>query len=137
MSYLTRANLESRFGATLISDLESGGASVSDAISDACAEVDTYLASRYTLPLAVVPDAIARIAASIARYNLWRRDVGADHPAYVAYRDALRDCRAISSGEMLLGLDAANEAPVAEGGPQIQANERVFSGGAEGSLADY
>ena len=134
MTYLTRANLEARFGATLIADLESGGAVVADAIADAQAEVDTYLASRYTLPLSSVPDAITRIAAQIARYNLWRRDVPADHPAYVAYRDALKDLARIADGSMNLGLSQLGEALPQDGGPSASTNERVFD---RDTLADY
>lgn len=134
MIYLTRANLEARFGATLIADLETGGAVVADAIADASAEVDTYLAGRYTLPLASVPEAIARIAAQIARYNLWRRDVASDHPAYVAYRDALKDLAKIASGEINLGLSTLGDAPAEEGGPSTTENERVFD---RNTLADY
>ena len=134
MTYLTRANLEARFGATLIADLETGGAVVADAIADASAEVDTYLAGRYTLPLASVPDAITRIASQIARYNLWRRDVGSDHPAYVAYRDALKDLAKIADGSMNLGLSPLGDAPTQEGGPSVSPNERVFD---RSTLADY
>ena len=134
MPYLTRANLEARFGATLISDLETCGAVVADAIADASAEVDTYLAARYALPLSSVPDAIARIAAQIARYNLWRRDVAADHPAYVAYKDALRDLAKIADGTMPLGLTPAGTELAEEGGPAASDNTRVFD---RDTLADY
>ena len=134
MAYLTRANLEARFGATLIADLETGGAVVSDAIADASAEVDTYLASRYSLPLASVPDAIARIAAQIARYNLWRRDVVADHLAYVAYKDALKDLAKIADGSMNLGLTPLGTAIADDGGARASDNTRVFD---SDTLADY
>ena len=134
MPHLTRANLEARFGATLITDLETGGAVVADAILDASAEVDTYLASRYTLPLASVPDAIARIAAQIARYNLWRRDVAADHPAYVAYRDALKDLAKIADGSMNLGLTPLGTPIADDGGARASDNTRVFD---TDTLADY
>ena len=134
MPYLTRANLEARFGATLISDLETGGAVVSDAIADAAAEVDTYLASRYTLPLASVPDAIARIAAQVARYNLWRRDVPADHPAYVSYKDALKDLGRIADGSMNLGLTPLGTPIADDGGARASDNTRVFD---SDTLADY
>jgi phage gp36-like protein len=134
MPYLTRANLEARFGTTLIADLETGGAVVADAIADASAEVDNYLASRYALPLASVPDAIARIAAQIARYNLWRRDVAADHPAYVAYKDALKDLAKIADGSMSLGLSPLGITPTQEGGVRSTENERVFD---RDTLADY
>lgn len=134
MSYLTRASLEARFGAPLIADLESGGAEVSDAIADAHAEVDTYLAGRYALPLAAVPDAIARIAAQIARYNLWRRDVAADHPAYVAYRDALKDLAKIADGTVNLGLTPLGTTLTEEGGVTSSAPDRVFD---RDTLADF
>lgn len=134
MSYLTRANLEARFGTTLIADLETGGAQVAASIADADAEVDTYLVARYALPLSTAPEAIARIAAQIARYNLWRRDLAADHPAYVAYKDALKDLAKLADGSMNLGLVQLGAVLDQVDGVQHQANERVFE---RDTLTDY
>ena len=134
MDYLTRADLEARFGATLIADLETGGAVVAGAISDASAEVDSALAARYALPLSDVPGVLLRIAAQIARYNMWRRDVPADHPAYVAYKDALKDLARIADGSVNLGLTPLGAQIEQAGGAAATANDRVFD---RNTLADY
>lgn len=102
MAWATRANLESRFGATAIADLETGGASVSNALSDAQSEAEGYISAAVELPFEAVPDSVVRIVCAIARYNLWRRDLQEDHPAYIAYKDALKELQGIATGAIKL-----------------------------------
>ena len=52
MTYATRADLDSRFDADEISDLVAGK-DISAILDDASAEIDTILASAYSLPLTV------------------------------------------------------------------------------------
>lgn len=102
MAWATRANLESRYGATAISDLETGGASVAYALSDAQSEAEGYISAAVELPFVTVPDSVVRIVCTIARYNLWRRDLQDDHPAYIAYKDAIKELQGISNGAIKL-----------------------------------
>lgn len=44
-----------------------------DAISDACAEIDGYLAKRYKVPFTKTPQVINKLAKDIAVYNLVSR----------------------------------------------------------------
>ena len=81
-----------------------------------------------------MPDAIARIAAQVARYNLWRRDVPADHPAYVSYKDALKYLGRIADGSMNLGLTPLGTPIADDGGARASDNTRVFD---SDTLADY
>lgn len=78
MTYCTLSDLTTRFGEEEITQLTDRGmtgavdTSVSDkAIADADAEIDGYLAGRYTLPLAYIPSNLTRIACDIARYLLY------------------------------------------------------------------
>jgi phage gp36-like protein len=78
MPYCTQQNLIDRFGADeLIQLTDSGGvgmidsATVSAAINDASAEIDSYLRNRYPFPLLSTPPELERIACNIARYYLY------------------------------------------------------------------
>lgn len=107
MTWATRADLESRYGATAIADLITGGASVTDALTDAQAEAASYISAAVELPFTAVPDSVKRIVCTIARYNLWRRDLGEDHPVYIAYKDAVKELQAIATGAVRLVADVA------------------------------
>lgn len=102
MAWATRTDLESRYGATAIADLITGGASVTDALADAQAEAESYVSAAVELPFTSAPESVKRIVCTIARYNLWRRDLSEDHPVYIAYKDAVRELRGIATGEIKL-----------------------------------
>jgi len=116
MPYATQADLEARFGVdelTQLTDRVNAGvpdaAIVARALSDATAEIDSYLASRYALPLWPVPTVLARIACDIARYRLWE-DRASDEVRR-RYEDALRLLEGIAKGILSLGLPEADAAP--------------------------
>lgn len=133
MAYLTQPELEERFGSEVIlqlSDHRGAGipdaATIAAALSDADAEINGYLGARYALPLTSVPDSVKGYAAVIARYNLWRRNVPAEHPAYVAYRDTLKALHAIATGEIVLPLAAGTAAVAQVGGIAYASPEAIF-----------
>jgi len=116
MPYATQADLEARFGVDeLIQLTDRAGTGVPDAaivaraLSDAAAEIDSYLASRYALPLSPVPAVLARIACDIARYRLWE-DRASDEVRR-RYEDARRLLESIAKGTVSLGLPEENAAP--------------------------
>lgn len=125
MPILTRAELEARIGADDIARLadrdapsgEDAGA-VQAALDDAEQEVLAYV--RMATPAPVpdpAPPVLKRLVAVIARYNLWRRDVPVEHPAYVAYKDAVKELQAIAAGQVALpfGADQDNAASLGAG----------------------
>ncbi len=139
MPYATQQDLIDRFGqAELIelSDRSRSGAIdaavVARALGDADAEIDGYLASKYTLPLDPIPLPIARIACDMARYHL--HDDRVTEQVRKRYEDAIRFLKAVVSGEVTLGVDAGGEAPAAVGGPQVSSPEREFT---RDTLASY
>jgi len=117
MPYIERAGLEQRFGVAEIADLlddDNSGAesaeettSLTRACEDATAMIDGYLSSRYTLPLASVPDLVVGWAADIARFRLW--DEHAPEEVRRRYDDVLAQLRDLARG--LLSLP-----PGADGG---------------------
>jgi phage gp36-like protein len=130
MPYATQADLEARFGVDeLIQLTDRAGTGVPDAaivaraLSDAAAEIDSYLASRYALPLSPVPAVLARIACDIARYRLWE-DRASDEVRR-RYEDARRLLESIAKGTVSLGLPEANAAPALAGASL--GNERVMT----------
>ena len=75
------------------------------ALADADDEINTYLATRYGLPLASVPAVLKRVAADIARYYLY--DETANDAVTRRYNDAVKFLRAVANGTASLGLDLA------------------------------
>ncbi|MFZ1680360.1 MAG: DUF1320 domain-containing protein [Rhizobiaceae bacterium] len=136
MSYCTQADLEARYGATLLTQLsdraDAPGAGIdadlfSRAIADADALIDGFMAGRYAVPLAVTPPLVKDLAQRIAIYYAHGETVGdkirADHDA------ALRQLRDIANGLITLNADGAE--PAASGGAEILTNqdERPFTPG--------
>lgn len=75
------------------------------ALSDAQAQAEAYLADRYTLPLATVPQLVEMAVADIAHARLYRREL----PKNVedAQKIAMRNLEAIGSGKIKLGIPLA------------------------------
>ena len=147
MTYATQQDLIDRFGETELVQLSNraGGATVDAtvvdrALADADAEIDSYLAARYTLPLSPVPEVVARLAADMARFYLF--DDRATEQVSKRYDNAVKLLRSIASGAASIGVDSADAQPAIDGGPSADANDRVFttgrpSRGTAGTLDDY
>lgn len=133
MAYLTTAELEQRIGArevVQLSDRENERAAnqavIDAAISDAEAEANGYLGVRYPLPLDAAPDQVKSIVASIARYNLFRRNVPEGHAAYVAYVAAVRALERIARGDVILPIEVGTAEVPQAGAIYYTAPDPVF-----------
>lgn len=111
MSYASVADLVARYGEEELqqrTDRVDAGvvdhAVAQDALDDATAEMDAYLAARYQLPLATVPVHLTRICCAIARYRLWE-DVASERVRQ-DYDDAIKFLAALARGTVSLGLPA-------------------------------
>jgi phage gp36-like protein len=115
MSYATLSDLAARYGAdrlTELTDHDADGAMdtgrVEQALADASAEIDGYLAVRYQLPLPTIPKVLRRIACDIAVYRLMSaRRMGDVEDDRRRYEDAVRLLTQIAKGGVSLGLPAA------------------------------
>ncbi len=99
------------------------------ALDDASAEIDSYLESRFTLPLADPPAALARICCDIAMYRIQAlRPLHDLTDARKRYDDAIALLLRVAQGEVTLGLasDAA-EPPTAPEVDAVEGPSRVFS----------
>lgn len=118
-AYITREDLEQRFGVDEIEQLldddadDSESATETDsltaAIADASNLIDGYLASQYTLPLSSVPDLVKKWAADIARFNLW--DEKAPEEIRNRYDDAIAALKDVAKGNIKLPPGSDGEKP--------------------------
>jgi predicted phage terminase large subunit-like protein len=75
--YATATDLHARMQARLIAELsgsddgEPVAVRVDQALADAAAEIDSYLAARFAVPVAPVPGVLIRLACDIAIYRLF------------------------------------------------------------------
>lgn len=130
MPYATRADLEALYGVEEIAQRESmlPMDAVERALTDAGAEVDSYLSGRYTLPLAPVPDNIRRHACVMARYYLLGD--AATERARNDYRDAVAYLRDVQAGRAVIaGVAAPTGASQAATVQLTNGRDRAFGGG--------
>jgi len=132
---LPAADFELRLGAAdmeQLTDLDRFGtmnaARRDAALADAEAEVMGYV--RMATPALLpdpAPENLKRLVFIAARYNLWRREVTEDHPVYVAYRDAVKELRAIAAGQISLPLPVTQANAGSFGPAAIGMPERAFT----------
>lgn len=129
MTYATRADLEDRYGADEVALRESvlPAGAVGRILTGADAEIDSYVSSRYTVPLSPVPANIVNLAAAIGRYHLLGE--AATDRARQDYEDARSYLRDVQAGRALL----ESAAPLAGSAPSetvvVSSREKVFKGG--------
>lgn len=131
MGYATQQDLVDRFGETELAQLTDrdtaafvDAAVLSRALADADAEIDGYLAARFTLPLTVVPPILVRLAADIARFRLY--DDRATEQVRTRYEDAVRLLREVAAGRFV--VDGATPLGSTAAVPVLaRTAERLFS----------
>jgi phage gp36-like protein len=118
-------------------------AALDQALTDASAEIDGYLQSRFTLPLTDPPAVLPRLACDIAMYRMQSlRPLHDVADARKRYEDAVELLVRVARGQVTLGLAADNTTPAAAGSAVTQAGgdssgalpTRVFD---RGSLKGY
>ncbi len=105
-----------------------------DAIADACAEIDGYLAKRYRIPFIRAPQVICKFAKDISVYNLVSRtgiDEGDREKTFLnRYNAAIKFLMEVAKGTISIG---AEEETVGNSGAangfRMQSSERIFSRG--------
>lgn len=102
---------------------------VERALADASAQIDAYLAGRYTLPLNNVPAELRRMAVEMGLYHLQSlRPLGDIEDTRKRYEDCLRFLRELSDGKRSLGLSDGSlpAATQAQAGVTMSSADRVF-----------
>lgn len=141
MPYITREDLETRYGideiAELLDDDHDGSESSTEtqslqpAIDDACTIIDGYVSSRYSLPLVSVPPIIKAWACDIARFKLW--DESAPEEVRQRYDDVLAQLKDLARGLINLPPGVDGTQPSGAGGAGYS-NRRLFT---ERTLRDF
>ncbi len=124
--YATRIDLEERYGAGELEQRESvlSPDAVEQALADADAEIDSYLAGRYAVPIAPTPILLTRLACAIGRYHLLGD--AATEVARKAYEDARAFLREIQAGRASFA-GVATLSGSGGGTVQMSTSERIFS----------
>lgn len=124
MPYAVQQDLIDRFGIeelTQLTDRENAQivdtGVVDRALADAEAEIDGYLAARYTLPLTAVSNLLQLTACNIARYRLYGS--ATTDEVRNRYLDAVRLLKNIAAGTIVLP-GASAQAPAVGGAAVAQ-----------------
>jgi phage gp36-like protein len=131
--YCTQQDMIDRFGEEeLIQLTDRDGLGVinttvlNQAISDAAAEIDGYLATRYQLPLLETHPALPRLASDIARYLLY--DDAAPEKVEDRHDKAIAYLRDVAKGNVTLVQQTGSTAETA-GVAEFETGRNVFKGG--------
>lgn len=101
---------------------------LNDALEMASAEIDTYLASRYELPLTAIPKYLASVCCDVARYRLSGNSGTLQTTIAVErYRDAIAFLKLAADGKITLGATAQGMPIQAHNTIEFVAGTRVFS----------
>lgn len=130
--YCDQADLVKRFGETelvQLTDREFTGVINTDivmqAISDASAIIDGYIAGRVTLPFTSVPRVINTLCGDIARYRL--HDESPSEQVVKGYDNAIKFFEHVAAGKVSLGLTVEGDATASNNLSQMQSAGSVFS----------
>lgn len=120
MTYASQTDLIDRFGEAELAQrtnradgLTIDTVVLARALTDADAEIDGYLSTRYQLPLASTPILLVRLAADIARYRLY--DDGVPDAVRQRYEDAVALLKRMASGEVQVAGSTVLEVSVQRG----------------------
>jgi phage gp36-like protein len=111
MSYAVEADMQTHFGAAevlIAADRNGDGIADSgviiDSLADSSAEIDSYLAVRYTLPLASVPSVLVRVCCEITMYRISINGPSMTEEKRVRYEDAVKWLTNLSKGIVTIGV---------------------------------
>lgn len=131
MSYASQADMVDRFGEQemiSLTDRDRTGAINTEvlerALSDATAEIDSHLATRYELPLTSVPRVLVRLCADMARYYL--HDDNLPETVAARHKASTELLRKVSSGQVSIGSGGMGDAPEATDGAEIVSGGRIW-----------
>lgn len=102
-----------------------------EAIEDACAEIDGYLAKRYSVPFRNTPKVINKFSKDIAVYNLVSRmginESEREKTFLNRYNAAIKFLMEVAKGTINIGCEDQGIAETAANGFRIDSSSRLFS----------
>lgn len=137
MAYSTLSDIRQRIGERELIELtDDDGSGLVDedvaasAIADADEEIDSYVGSRYAVPITPVPGILRKFSADIAIYNLHsRRDDSIPEIRKARYENAVKFLTAVASGKISLGQYDPGGSPPDSGASCTAPPERVMTHG--------
>lgn len=103
------------------------------AVSDAEAEIDGYLAKRYKVPFTKTPQVIHKFAKDISLYNLVSRkgvDESDREKTYLTrYNSAISFLTKVAEGKIDIGVSEKSTEDAANNGFLMKSSERLFTRG--------
>lgn len=105
---------------------------INSKLLDADSEINGYLATRYPVPLVMVPRLIRVTACDLARYALY--DDMATEQITQRHKDSVKLLEAIASGKANPGVGDAGSKPAANDAAQISSTTPVFRRGEAGGF---
>jgi len=93
-------------------------------------EIDTYLRSRYELPIIVaIPRRLVQISKDISIYNLYKRRHKTDMPEDIVafYKDRIKELQSVQKGTIDLGVPEAPQNMADEMKTNKTADDKVFT----------
>ena len=101
---------------------------VAEAIAQAGAEIDSYLAVRYQLPLAETPARVKSLAVDLALYHLYSRRSVAPEVRRQKYEDAITFLKLVGAGRAeIIGAAGVEMSGDAQEVTEVTSATRVFS----------
>lgn len=137
MAYCTKADILKMLPESqLIRLTDDEGASavndgrVTEAIDSAAEEIDTYLGSRYVLPLSSTPPVLGKLNVDMAIYNLYSRvKEQVPETRKERYQNAVRFLMKLAKGEVSIGSQPPPDPPESgqyEGSSKAEVRTKVF-----------
>lgn len=101
------------------------------AVEDACAEIDGYLAKRYSIPLKRTPKVLNKFAKDMAVYNLVSRmginEDDREKTFLNRYNAAVKFLMEVAKGTISIGTDEEDAGSAAANGFRMDSSRRLFS----------
>lgn len=102
---------------------------VNRALQDATDTINSYISSRYTVPLSSVPPVLERVASDLARYFLYDDQV--TEVIKQRYDACIKLLGDVAAGRVSLGADGTTgEQPTTSAAPELVTSDRVWARGA-------
>ncbi len=138
MSYATVDDMLARYGEDVVYPLVDkdhddtlDDAAASRSLRDASGLINSYIGTRYPLPLNEIPDLLTRLCVDIALYWLSEDAGGATEEKRQRFEDAIQWLENIAKGRVALGMEDTTDPDSAEeecgDGMAFSSSPRLFS----------
>jgi len=133
-TYAVQQDLEDYFGSSellIAADRDGDGEAdegvVASGLNSATAEINSYLAVRYDIPLAETPEVLTRVCCDLAMYHMSVGSPSMTEDKETRYNNCIKWLRDVSKGVASLGAAEAQVEVQDEATVSSSSEERLFS----------